>query len=227
MTTNYGQELLRFPLNLLYNGNVYYLERVAKLEDALADVPKQLHLELMGDGEIDVDWALVFRDVLLQRSAETRLITHARSTLKNGSVLVWLLGDQRIIRADAKVFFRKADYTEPSATPEKVWDEDQLEYVDADSEADPEEATHAKVLQYINEFLPVKELVGRVIDVPTLRQFGLAGNEKMDSFLATAFAPSVRSDEVQPSEAKRDASHGKTSQSVQAQQSPKQKRGRR
>ena len=218
MTTNYGQELLRFPLNLLYNGNAYYLERVAKLEEALADVPKQLHLELMGDGEIDVDWALVFRDVLIQRSAETKLITHARSTLKNGSVLVWLLGDQRIIRADARVFFRKADYTEPSATPEKIWNEDQLDYVDAESEADPEEAAHAKVLQYINEFLPVKELVGRAIDIPTLRQFGLAGNEKMDSFLATAFAPSDRNDEVQVSEAKRVASHAKPSPSIQAQQ---------
>ncbi len=189
MTTNYGQELLRFPLNLLYNGNSYYIERVAKLEDALADVPKQLHLELMGDGEIDVEWALVIRDVLLQRSAKTKLITHARSTLKNGSVLVWLLGDHRIIRDDARVFFRKADYTEPTVTPEKVWDKDQLEYVDSDSEADPEEATHAKVLQYINEFLPVTELVGRIIDVQTLRQFGLAGNEKLDHFLATALGP--------------------------------------
>jgi hypothetical protein len=218
MITNYGQELLRFPLHLLYNGNSYYLERVAKLEDALADVPKQLHLELMGDGEIDVDWALVFRDVLIQRSTETKLITHARSTLKNGSALVWLLGDQRIIRADARVFFRKSDYTEPTATPEKVWDEDQLEYVDPDSEADPEEATHAKVLQYINEFLPVPELVGRIIDVPTLRQFGLIENDKLDCFLATAFAPSERGDVTQASEAKRVASQARSSPSVKIQQ---------
>ena len=88
MMTNYGQELLRFPLNLLYYGNTYYLERVAKLEDSLADVPKQLHLELMGDGEIDADWALVLREVLSQRSPKTCLITHARSSLRNGSVLM-------------------------------------------------------------------------------------------------------------------------------------------
>jgi len=194
--TNYGQELLRFPLNLLYNGNSYYLERVAKLEDALSDVPKQLHLELMGDGEIDVDWALVVRDVLIQRSGETKLITHARSTLKNGSVLVWLLGDHRIIRADARVFFRKADYTEPSATSEKVWDEDHLEYVDADSEADPEEACRAQVLRYINEFLPVCELAGQIIDVRTLRQFGLIENEKFDHFLTTTLGPTLTCDAV-------------------------------
>lgn len=190
MTTNYGQELLRFPLNLLYNGNAYYIERVAKLEDALADVPKQLHLELMGDGEIDVDWALVFRDVLLQRSAETKLITHARSTLKNGSVLVWLLGDHRMVRNDAKVFFRRANLTEEADIgAEKVWSEDNLQYVDSYSEADPEEASHAQVLHYINEFLPVRELAGRIIDVRTLRQFGLVDNEKLDHLLATTLGP--------------------------------------
>jgi len=186
MMTNYGQELLRFPLNLLYCGNTYYLERVAKLEDALADVPKQLHLEMMGDGEIDADWALLIRAVLNQRAAETRLITSARSSLKNGSALVWLLGDHRLIRNDAKVFFRRANVTEASDLgPEKVWNEDDLQYVDSYSEADPEEASHAQVLHYINEFLPVRELVGRIVDITTLRQFGLVGNEKLDQFLAT------------------------------------------
>lgn len=190
MMTNYGQELLRFPVNLLYNCNTYLIERVAKLEDALADVPKQLHLELMGDGEIDADWALVLRDVLNQRSRETRLITSARSTLKNGSVLVWLLGDRRLIRDDAKVFFRRANVTEEADIgPEKVWSEDSLQYVDSFSEADPEEASHAQVLHYINEFLPVRELAGRIVEAGTLRQFGLIGNEKLDHILATTLGP--------------------------------------
>ena len=218
MMTNYGQELLRFPLNLLYNGNAYYIERVAKLEDALADVPKQLHLEMMGDGEIDADWALVIREVLNQRSAETRLITSARSSLRNGSALVWLLGDHRMVRNDAKVFFRRANLTEEADIgPEKVWSEDNLQYVDSYSEADPEEASHAQVLHYINEFLPVRELAGRIIDVRMLRQFGLVGNDKLDAFLATAFAQAERSDEAQASEATRVTSDAKSSTSVQSQ----------
>jgi hypothetical protein len=196
MTTNYGQERRRFPLHLLYNGNSYYLERVAQLEDALADVPKQLHLELMGDGEIDVEWALVIRDVLNQRSAETKLVTHARSSLKNGSALVWLLGDHRLIRDDAKVFFRRANHPEADDIgPEKVWSENDLQYVDSYSEADPEEACHAQVLHYINEFLPVRELAGRIIEVRTLRQFGLVGNEKLDHFLAATLGPAPASSE--------------------------------
>jgi hypothetical protein len=199
MMTNYGQELLRFPLNLLYNGNSYYIDRIARLEDALADVPKQLHIELMGDGEIDVDWALVIRDVLNQRSADTLLITQARSTLKNGSVLVWLLGDRRLIREDGRLFFRRALFTEESGVvPEKIWSDEDLEYVDSYSEADPEEASHAQVLHYINEFLPVRELVGRMIDVNTLRQFGLIGNEKLDHFLASSLGSTAACGEAQP-----------------------------
>jgi hypothetical protein len=199
MMTNYGQELLRFPVNLLYNCNTYLIERVAKLEDALADVPKQLHLELMGDGEIDADWALVLRDVLSQRSTETKLTTHARSSLRNGSVLVWLLGDRRLIRDDAKVFFRHANVTEESDIgSEKVWSEDNLQYVDSYSEADPEEASHAQVLHYINEFLPVRELAGRIVDVRTLRQFGLIGNENLDHFLATTLGPTPTGAEESP-----------------------------
>jgi len=46
------------------------------------------------------------------------------------------------------------------------------------------------VLQIINEFLPVREMAGRLIGVPVLRQFGLIENEKVDSFLASVFSKS-------------------------------------
>jgi len=95
-----------------------------------------------------------------------------------------------LIRDDAKVFFRRANITEEADVgPGKVWSEDNLQYIDSFSEADPEEASHAQVLHYINEFLPMRELVGRIIDVRTLRQFGLIGNEKLDHFLSTTLGP--------------------------------------
>lgn len=218
MKSKTKREVHRFPLSLLHYGNSYYIERIAALERALAQKPRQLQIDMLGEGEIPADWALLIRSVLKQHAVRTQLITNARSSLQNGSVLVWLLGDRRIIRDDARVFFRRADVSEDTnSEPEKVWDEDDMKYVDSFSEANPEEADHAKVLQHINEFLPVKELVGRVIDVPTLRQFGLAENDKLDAFLATAFAPSERSDEAQASKAKRVASHANSEQSVQSQ----------
>jgi hypothetical protein len=145
---------------------------------------------MIGDGEIDADWALVLREVLNQRSEKTHLITNARSTLKNGSALVWLLGDRRLIREDARFFFRRANLTEEAEVhPDKIWNDRELQYADSFSEADPEEAVHAQVLRYIDEFLPVRELAGQIIDVRTLKQFGLVGSDKLDLLLAATLGP--------------------------------------
>ncbi len=61
-------------------------------------------------------------------------------------------------------------------------------YRDSYSMFDPDEGDYARVLQIINEYLPVREMAGRLIGVPVLRQFGLIENDKMDSFLATVFS---------------------------------------
>jgi len=177
-----------FLLKLLYYECSYYIERIARLEALLARKPRVLQIDLIGSGEIPADAALLIRSVLMSRSPKTRVITHARSSLHGGSVLVWLLGDSRIIRDDARLFFRRANLpVEDEEEKDKVWKDDEPNPWDSSSEIDPEEGDYARVLQLINEFLPVKELVGRLIEVPVLRQFGLVENEKVDHFLAAAF----------------------------------------
>lgn len=176
-----------FELKLLNYGNCYYIDRVARLERALARRPRTLQIDLIGAGEIPADAALLIRSVLLARSPRTHLITNARSSLKNGSVLVWLLGDTRLIRDDARLFLRRATLPEGEDTKTKDGWNDEPEFCDSFSEIDPEEGDHARVLECINEFLPVKELTGRLIEMPVLRQFGLVENAKVDEFLATVF----------------------------------------
>jgi hypothetical protein len=177
-----------FLLKLLYYECSYYIERIARLETLLARKPRVLQIDLIGSGEIPADAALLIRSVLMSRSPKTHLITHARSSLHGGSVLVWLLGDRRIIRDDARLFFRRVNLPEEhEEKKEKVWTEEEPNTWDSSSEIEPEEGDYARVLQLINEFLPVKELVGRLIEVPVLRQFGLVENEKVDHFLAAAF----------------------------------------
>jgi hypothetical protein len=172
-------------------GNSYYIDRIAKLETALSRKPRVIQIDMVGVGEIPADSALLFRSVLMGRSPKTRLITNARSSLQGGSVLVWLLGDHRIIRDDARLYFRRVDLSEEEANKQaEVWKDDEPKYCDSYSEIDPEEGDYARVLQLINEFLPVKELAGRLIGVPVLRQFGLVENERVDRFLATAFGKS-------------------------------------
>ena len=179
-----------FQLKLLGYGNCYYIERIARLEALLARKPRVLQIDMVGVGEVPADAALLIRSVLMNRSLKTRVVTRARSSLQGGSVLVWLLGDTRLIRDDAKLFFRRANL--PAENEEEkvtAWKDDEPNPWTPSPEVDPEEGDYARVLQLINEFLPVKELVGRLIEVPVLRQFGLVENEKVDDFLATAFGP--------------------------------------
>jgi hypothetical protein len=183
-----------FKLEIFTYGNSYYIDRVAELEKALARKPRRLQLDLVGVGEISADAALRIRAALLARSPKTQIITHAHSSLQNGSVLVWLLGDQRRIRDDATVSFRRANLTGLKvADPEEAWKIETPDYADSYSDVEPEEADYARVLQLINEFLPVTELVGRIVGVPVLRQFGLVEHAQVDSFLATVFAKSESS----------------------------------
>jgi hypothetical protein len=181
----------QFQLNLLAYGQYYYIERVARLEAALASKPRSLQINMVGVGEIPADMALLIRSVLMKRSPKTRIITNARNSLQGASVLVWLLGDSRIIRDDARLFFRRAELSEDENANE-TWRDGEQKYQDSFSEIDPEEGDYARVLQWINEYLPVKELAGRLMEVPLLRQFGLVESEQVDCFLATAFGKSKR-----------------------------------
>ena len=186
-----NQGRLRFQLMLLGYGNCYYIDRVAKLETAILKKPRSIQINLIGEGEIPADTALLFRSVLLRRSPKTLIITNARSSLQGGSALVWLLGDRRLIRDDARIFFRRVELSDgQEAKPDESAKEAESNYSDSCTELDPEDGDYVRMLRAINEFLPVKELAGRMIGVPVLRQFGLVENEKVDQFLSTAFAKS-------------------------------------
>jgi hypothetical protein len=191
MKTRLKQNPRRFELNIFSYGISYYIDRIEKLEKALSRKPRAIQIDLMGVGEIPADLALLIRSVLMGRSEKTQIITNARSSLQGGSVLVWLLGDRRVIRDDARLYFRRVNLSEDETTQNETW-KDEPRYQDSFSELDPEDGDYARVLQVINEFLPVKELAGRLIGLPVLRQFGLVENEQVDCFLATAFKKSRR-----------------------------------
>jgi len=188
MKTRSTKPIRRFQLKLLPYGNLYYIDRIADLEKAVARRPRQLQIDLVGVGEIPADFAMLIRSMLLDRPPKTRIITNACSSLQGGSVLVWLLGDTRRIRADARLFFRQSNPSDyPEAELSSTWKHAEPKFGDSDSEIDPEEADYVLMLQAINEYLPVRELAGRFIGLPLLRELGLVENAPMDHFLATAF----------------------------------------
>ena len=70
----------------------------------------------------------------------------------------------------------------------RVWKDSEAKLWDSSDDIDPEEAITRKCCRRSTNSCPVKELAGRLIHLPVLRQFGLVENEKVDGFLASAFA---------------------------------------
>jgi hypothetical protein len=159
-----------------------YLDEARQLEKILAGKPARVQIELAGCFEIPSDSALLLRSIIQGRSRRTRIITNARSSLQGATVLVWLLGDTRLIRDDARLHFRAAGPFVAGDDPKAGWRDASLW-----AGNDLEEEDYIRVLHLINEFLPVKELAGRPIGLPVLKEYGLVDNEKVDHFLASSF----------------------------------------
>src|SRR5437899_7958650 len=124
------QGLRRFRVEVWSYGN--YVERIADLERALAKKPRVLRIEIVGTGEIPADVALRFRSALMERSPKTRVVTHARSSLQGASVLLWLLGDSRTIRDDARLYFRRTTLSDDDEVQENgVWKDNNPQYRDS------------------------------------------------------------------------------------------------
>ena len=185
-TKRYSKLLLR----LSSWGN--YIDEAYQLESLLAKKPVRLQIEFVGSGEIPADSALLMRSMLLKRWPRTRIVTNARSSLQGATSLVWLLGDTRLIREDARLHFRAAG---PFVANEVStgWRDRSLFH-----DQDMEEEDYIRVLHAINEFLPVKELAGRPIEVSVLKEFGLIENHGVDGLLATAFGRAKERREKQP-----------------------------
>jgi len=177
-------------LKLRYNSCI---DEACKLETMLAKKPASVKIDILGVGELPPDSALLIRSVLLARSPRTHVITNARSSLQGAAVLIWLLGDSRLIREDASLFFRSAGEFETDKDGQPSWKDRDLFGDDGQ-----EESQYIRVLQLINEFLPVKELADEPVQPSVLKQFGLVDNEQVDGFLATVFAKSPGPSETRP-----------------------------
>jgi hypothetical protein len=152
------------------------VDELYQLEACLAQKPKRLQIDLVGSGKIPSDTALVMQGVLQARPKETQLDTNARSSLHGAAVLIWLLGDTRLIRADARLYFTAAGEFAQKPT---TWRDRALH------EDDPfEDDDYLKVLRAIDNYLPVRELADQPIEFASLRELGLVDNEAMEKLLA-------------------------------------------
>jgi hypothetical protein len=185
MKTYRKKRITDFRLKLPSYDGSYYVKRALKLEAALRQKPKVLQIEMIGEGEIPADTALLIRSILVGRPAGVELVTNARSSLQGSSLLVWLLGDRRMIRDDARVFFKRNPLDDQN--PVEVYagfGDAESKYKDSYSSFDPEDADYARVLKLIDEFLPVRHFAGRIVSVNMLREFGLVDNRPIGALPA-------------------------------------------
>ena len=68
MKTSTVRRACHFRLKLPAYGGSYYVKKAFKLEAALARKPTILRIEMIGDGEIPADTALLIRSILVNRS---------------------------------------------------------------------------------------------------------------------------------------------------------------
>jgi hypothetical protein len=187
MKTYQKKRITDFRLKLPCFDNAYYVKRALKLEATLKQKPKALQIEMVGEGEIPADTALLIRSILMSRPPGVELVTNARSSLQGGSVLVWLLGDRRMIRDDARVFFKRNPLADQN--PVEVFagfSDAESKYKDSYSSFDPEDADYARVLKLIDGFLPVRHFAGLIVSVNMLREFGLVDNPPVGALPAAA-----------------------------------------
>ncbi len=191
MKTRQRKQIADFRFKLPAYDDLYYVKRALKLEAALKNKPNVLQIELIGGGEIPADTALLIRSILMGRPSGTELVTNARTSLQGGSVLVWLLGDRRIIRDDARLFFKRNPLADEN--PVEVYaglGEAESKYKDSYTSIDPEDADYARVLKLIDEYLPARQFAGRIVSVNMLREFGLVDNQPVNALRAAAFPKS-------------------------------------
>jgi hypothetical protein len=159
------------------------------LEQMLLSEPQEIVLAFGSRGPMDAYSALGYTRLLQSRDPlKTRLITLARGGLFDNEALIWLQGDERDLPADSWLCIRSLHVRE-EACPHNTYPVVLLDGIPTIS--DPGSSLdQASVLEKLNEYIPVAELVGRPITGKELEDLALCGTvaRALDSLLSSLSA---------------------------------------
>ncbi len=153
-------------------------EMFQKVRHALRKKPRTLKLELVGAGEFSQDMVLATHSLLIEaKRGGLKLTTQAHSSLCNGSLLLWLIGDKRIIRSNT-AFFEVDGIDEQSDDDSDCMSEEDTPFLNRQERV--YQSNFREIIRLINEYLPVKELAGRRLEMRELTDYGLLDSEAGD-----------------------------------------------
>jgi hypothetical protein len=153
------------------------------IQDALADGPEVLTLELIGPGILFHNTALMLHEEIRKRPSGTRIHAHARTCLMDGALLLWLAADSRSMRSDT--WIQLSELPEDSAFHGR---EDYPTSIRASEEA-PSETDFRTIVSYIGEFLPVNEIAGFRLFEKDLHELGVLDDTDAVDSLTKLFNP--------------------------------------
>jgi len=123
-------------------------------------------------------------EILATKRNGVTIITDAWSPIIGSSVLTWLTGDIRRIRKTAYLNFRSPLDNGNPRRRNFPWDDCfDLFAGDAEPGIDLAEQDYKTVLQLIDEYLPIKQMAGKIITPDMLKEFGLLENSPLDNLL--------------------------------------------
>ena len=151
-----------------------------KVKRAVNQKPKELKINLIGQGHVKQDSVLMLWELLTNRDPATKLITHARTSLYDGSLLLFLISDERIARPFA--FFQ---IDSVKRIKEEVCNED----CDSDDYfglfgtvknkiLSPYKRDYLQIASIMNQYIPVEDLSDRQMDLTELKDYGLLFTEE-------------------------------------------------
>jgi hypothetical protein len=167
-------------LNLESDSNV---ELYQKVKTAIEQKPTELLIELVGVGNISQDIALAIYDLVQDaKNSGLKVATVSRSSLYDGSLLLWILGDKRRIRSNTAFF----QLDSLKRLEETDWSD--CERVAIRTIKEPAwVCNYRQVVKILNQYIPVEELADRRIPMDILREYGLIDSEETDKELKNLF----------------------------------------
>jgi len=152
---------------------------------SLADKPAgRLTLRFIGPHQMNPDAALIIYDFLTRHRHGATIVTDAWSPLMGSSILVWLAGDVRRVRATTNfTFLSLAAMKRRKAFPFPWDDEPEPAEVEGEPPVDLGLVDYQTLLGLMDQYLPVEQFGGKVITPAMLKEMGLLENSPLDAFI--------------------------------------------
>lgn len=166
----------------------------------LAAAPQFLHLRFIGPHKMVPDSALLIYELLATKRNRVTVITDAWSPILGPGLLVWLAGEVRRMRPTTHFqFLPLHGVMRRNKSRRPQWEDDFEAMADAsEPEVYPVVTDYKKVLELMNQYLPVDEFAGKAITPEMLGELGLLENSPLDAMLQKCLAKEVPAKAPQP-----------------------------